>query len=372
MHRYHPRIAVSCWLVLFALSGGRAAALDITSAFSPRNRARPARKSTQYIILHTTEGPTAPSLRKVRANGETHYLVDTRGKVYRVIHKKRVAMHAGRSMWRGQTNLDNHAIGIEVVGYHNKDITSAQYRALKNLVAELQSIYRVPDDHVLTHSMVAYGAPNRWHKKSHSGRKRCGMLFAKKSVRRKLGLDGEPTFDPDVTAGRLTVGDPYLAKVLYGSAREQESAVTRFSGSDACVISKGRSAWDIARDKYKSAETTYVFPDGTEKRGNKVRNWKKIPVGTKVPVGYLDRDKGAWIPSPDGRVIKIIDLDADLAVLDTDGDGVADSGRGIGEGNRNHTADDLGSNVFIKGLWAELKGFPLPAWAEAPGNDTGD
>ncbi len=185
-------------------------------------------------------------------------------------------------MWDRKYNIDNYAIGIEVVGYHNKDITSAQYKAVKELLSQLQAIYKIPDEKVLTHSMVAYGAPNRWHKKSHRGRKRCGMLFAKRSVRLRLGLDKQPLYDPDVKAGRLVVADPYLAKVLYGSAREQEQAAQLFAGAGANVISKSRSAWDIARDKYKSADTVYEFPDGKRLAGNQVRDWKKIPAGTKV------------------------------------------------------------------------------------------
>jgi len=269
---------------------GQAAALDITSYYSPRNRERPVRRRTDCIILHTTEGPKKGSLRKVRKNGETHYFVDTGGHVYRIIHRKRVSLHAGRSMWKGRRNLDNCSIGIEVVGYHNRDITPSQYEALKDLLAQLQKIYRMPDDRVLTHSMIAYGPPNRWHGRSHRGRKRCGMLFAKKSVRRKLGLDNEPAYDPDVRAGRLVAADPYLARFLYGSVGEQEKTVTRFTGDDANTISGGRTAWDIARDMYGSPETRYVFPDGRKLRGDEIRNWKKIPPGTRVILAGSQRD----------------------------------------------------------------------------------
>jgi len=67
------------------------------------------------------------------------------------------------------------------------------------------------------HSHVAYGAPNKWHKTKHRGRKRCGMLFAMPSVRRQLGLTTRPAFDPDTRAGRLSNADDYLRRVLYGN-----------------------------------------------------------------------------------------------------------------------------------------------------------
>ena len=226
------------WLVLTLalLAAQGALALDTVDAYSARNRQRPQRKSTRFISLHTTEGPKTPSLRKLQKNGEAHYLVDTGGKVYRIIDKSRVAFHSGRSMWDGKTNLDTVSVGIEIVGYHNKGLTSAQYRAVKELVAQVQGIYKVPYSRVLTHCAVAYGTPNRWHKKNHRGRKRCGMLLAKSSTRKRLGLGSGPSYDPDVRSRRLTVGDPYLAKVLYGSAREQATAAARYSGNSAQVI----------------------------------------------------------------------------------------------------------------------------------------
>lgn len=262
-----------------------AGAPGITSHLSPRNAERPLRPRTDYIILHTTEGPKEGSLKKVHRYGETHYFVDQAGKVYRIIERNRIALHAGRSMWKARTNLDRYAIGIETVGYHNGSLTAAQYSALSQLIAELQRIYKVPDENVLTHSMIAYGAPNRWHRRSHRGRKRCGMLFAAQSVRQRLGLGAGPRFDPDVKAGRLTVGDPYLASVLYSGQGDRPSGAPRPAETGADVIAKGRSAWDIARDRYASADVVYTFPDGTTRRGNEIRNWGAIPVGTKVSIG---------------------------------------------------------------------------------------
>ncbi len=270
------------FMLLLAVFVVDATGMQISNHYSPFNSKRALRKRTDYIVLHTTEGPTKGSLNKVHRYGEAHYLIGTDGHVYRIINKQRIAMHAGRSMWKGQTNLDLVSVGIEVSGYHNRDITSAQYAALRELISQVQKIYGIPDERVLTHSMVAYGAPNRWHKRSHRGRKRCGMLFAKHDVRKKLGLDSQPLFDPDVKARRLVNADPYLAKILYGSAHEQLKASERFQGNDAMVISSKRSAWDIARDKYKSSETLYVFPDGKKLQGNEIKDWKAMQAGTRV------------------------------------------------------------------------------------------
>ena len=121
-------------------------------------------------------------------------------------------------MWRGKEDVDKFSIGIECVGHHDKPMGAVQIKAIAGLVKELKTMYRLSDDKVVTHGHVAYGAPNKWHKIRHRGRKRCGMLFATPTVRTMLGLKVKPAVDVDVLAKRLVVGDQYLQKVLYTRA----------------------------------------------------------------------------------------------------------------------------------------------------------
>ncbi len=270
-------------LLLTAAGAALAAGLDVSNRISPMDRFRERRPRTEFIILHTTEGGDRSSLNRVRRRGLAHYLVRRDGKVYRIIQRNKVALHAGRSMWDGKTNLDRRAIGIEVVGYHDKPITARQITALRELLRQLQGIYKIPDEKVLTHSMVAYGRPNRWHRHDHRGRKRCGMQFAQPELRGQLGLESRPLHDPDVKAGRLVEADPYLARVLYSpDARGREEARRRYGENGENVITASRSAWYIARDEYDAPSTVYVFPGGTRKRGDQIGDWSSLPAGTKV------------------------------------------------------------------------------------------
>ena len=207
---------LAMWVVLFApLYAG---ALSFSNRYrSPRNPERPVRSSTRLIVLHTTEAGARSSLNKLSERGEAHYCIDEKGVVHRIVDRNREAFHAGRSMWCGHEECDGHSIGIEVVGYHDKPVTLAQLDAIRELVAILKKEYRLKDTQVVCHSHVAYGAPNKWQKRNHRGRKRCGMLFAMPSVRQRLNLKSKPAYDPDVRAKRLVVGDPYLEKVLYGN-----------------------------------------------------------------------------------------------------------------------------------------------------------
>jgi len=184
---------------------------------SPRNPERRIRASTELIVLHTTEAPARSSLNKVSDRGECHFCVTESGQIFRIVDRDREAFHSGRSMWNGREDVDKFSVGIECVGYHNKRMPDAQLNAIRDLVKDLKAMYRIPDERVVCHSHVAYGAPNRWHKFKHRGRKRCGMLFAMPSVRRRLGLFRRPAFDPDTRARRLRSADEYLRQVLYGT-----------------------------------------------------------------------------------------------------------------------------------------------------------
>ena len=316
----------------------RAAKLDIIDRLSPLNSTRPARPQTRYIVLHTTEGKETGSLNKLVRYGEAHYLVALSGRIYRIIDKAKIAKHAGRSMWDGRNTIDNHSLGIEISGYHNKDITAGQYEALKELLRQLKNLYDIPDERVLTHSMVAYGRPNQFHKENHRGRKRCGMIFADSKVRARLDLKTAPDRDPDVDAGRLKVADKELFAYLFPTSRSgslptvkstgtqipdkpsepletttaaKETAPAAKSTAEKTVaakttaapkqdaappempaesqeISLSRTAWQIARERYNSPSTMYEFPDGRRLSGNQIADWGRIPTGTRVILNETD------------------------------------------------------------------------------------
>lgn len=222
-------------------------AIDASNQYrSPRNPERAVRTSTELIILHTTEAPARSSLNKLSDRGECHFCVTEEGRIFRIIDRDKEAFHAGRSMWNGKEDVDKFSIGIECVGYHDKAMSAVQLAAIRDLVAELKSMYHLSDDKVIAHSHVAYGMPNKWQKKKHRGRKRCGMLFAMPSVREALNLKSKPRVDQDVKARRLVIGDDYLARVLYGNIdtmKAQIQALRMAKPKPAPAPTKGWFDW---------------------------------------------------------------------------------------------------------------------------------
>jgi hypothetical protein len=270
--------------------------------YSPLNKKRPIRPSTRYIVLHTTEGKEEGSLRKIVRYGEAHYFISRAGTVIRIIDRGKIAKHAGRSMWEGRSSIDNYSIGVEISGYHNRDITDAQYRALAELLRQLMSQYGITDENVLTHSMVAYGRPNHFHDNNHRGRKRCGMIFADPDVRIRLGLTSKPDHDFDVEAGRLKVGDTELYRYLFAKMPERASVASSagFEPSAPSVVEPPAepsridgnwTAWSIARERFDSSSTVYIFPDGKRVTGDQIQDWGRIPAGTQVLMAEEDDEQ---------------------------------------------------------------------------------
>jgi len=66
-----------------------------------------------------------------------------------------------------------------------------------------------------------------------------------------------------------------------------------------------------------------------------VDNFLGFDVGEIVPVGYYDRDRGVWVPSNNGVVVKLLDTDSDGIVdsLDANGNGHPDDITGDGSFN---------------------------------------
>ncbi|MXY99044.1 MAG: hypothetical protein F4Z29_15260 [Gemmatimonadetes bacterium] len=255
----------------------------------PRSFKKRLRKSSRFIVIHSTESGLRSALNTVSRRGYSNYLVARNGTIYRILDKKYLSHHAGLSMWNGLTNISNHSIGIELVGYHNDPFSASQYDALKWLIEVLQRVYKIPDYHVLEHYRVAYGRPNRWVKRLHRGRKKDPGVF--NFSRARAGLTSKDPrnsilYDPDVKAGRL-IPDPDIdiARVRLVDRGRYDIEVAQLSEN---VITRRNTAWRIARGHYDEASTVYHFPNGTVMRGNQIRNWDRIPVGTKV---FLNRDR---------------------------------------------------------------------------------
>jgi N-acetylmuramoyl-L-alanine amidase len=98
------------------------------------------------IVLHYTGMPDAQGaldrLTSPESSVSCHYLVDEDGTTYRLVDEAKRAWHAGKSRWRGITDVNSASIGIEIVNpgheFGYREFPDEQIAALIPLVADIK------------------------------------------------------------------------------------------------------------------------------------------------------------------------------------------------------------------------------------------
>jgi N-acetylmuramoyl-L-alanine amidase len=115
------------------------------------------------IVLHYTgmvDGPSALArLRDPQAKVSAHYVVEEDGRVFELVPEARRAWHAGKSFWRGETDINAASVGVEIVNpgheFGYRPFPEAQIAAVIALLADIRSRWTIPDERILGHSDVA-------------------------------------------------------------------------------------------------------------------------------------------------------------------------------------------------------------------------
>lgn len=115
------------------------------------------------LILHYTGMPTAEgALQRLcdpAAKVSAHYTIDEDGTIYRHVAEEKRAWHAGASAWAGAADINDRAIGIELVNpgheFGYRPFPEAQIAALVELARGIVKRHGIPRSRVLGHSDIA-------------------------------------------------------------------------------------------------------------------------------------------------------------------------------------------------------------------------
>lgn len=117
------------------------------------------------LILHYTGMRTGQAAEDWLCNAESqvssHYLVHLDGAVVQMVRESDRAWHAGKSSWRGITDINSASIGIEIVNTGHEfgyvDFPARQMDAVTRLCRDIVDRHAIAPQMVLGHSDVAPG-----------------------------------------------------------------------------------------------------------------------------------------------------------------------------------------------------------------------
>jgi N-acetylmuramoyl-L-alanine amidase len=115
------------------------------------------------LVLHYTGMPDrAQALARLcdrAAEVSAHYLIDEDGACYQLVAEDKRAWHAGRSSWRGQTDINARSIGIELVNpgheFGYRPFPQRQMTALAALARDILARHPIPARNVVGHADIA-------------------------------------------------------------------------------------------------------------------------------------------------------------------------------------------------------------------------
>jgi N-acetylmuramoyl-L-alanine amidase len=133
------------------------------AAPSPNFGERAGGRKPDMLILHYTGMATADgALRWLCADESqvsSHYFIHEDGRVLQLVREADRAWHAGKSFWRGETDINSASIGIEVANAGHPgglpDFTELQVAAIIELCRDCGERWDIAPERVLGHSDIA-------------------------------------------------------------------------------------------------------------------------------------------------------------------------------------------------------------------------
>lgn len=115
------------------------------------------------VVLHYTGMLTADEalerLCDPEAQVSAHYMIDEDGVVTSLVPEEKRAWHAGKSYWRGVTDINSASIGIELVNpgheFGYRPFPEPQMDALLPLLGDIMDRHDIPRANVVGHSDIA-------------------------------------------------------------------------------------------------------------------------------------------------------------------------------------------------------------------------
>ena len=171
------------------------------SFFSPHYEERS--EPIRHLVIHSFALPVSEMVKRLNDLGaSTHYLIDTKGNVFKMIPENKVAFHAGPSFWRGKNSLNKSAIGIELQNQTlgQTPFSKKQINAFILLAKDIIYRHHIDAKNIVAHSDIA---PTR---KVDVGKSFPWQDIAKHGIRLYPAAKDTPTTETNIKALLETIG----------------------------------------------------------------------------------------------------------------------------------------------------------------------
>ena len=146
----------------------------------------------KFLVIHNFAYPVRKMVKMWRDEFGVgpHYMIDDKGIITQFVPENKVAWHAGKSSWRGESSLNAASIGIELYSpsFGQRAYPKAQMQALAALAKDIIKRHHIRPENVLGHSDC-----------SCDRKVDPGMTFPWQEMA-KYGIGVWPTADTKVTA----------------------------------------------------------------------------------------------------------------------------------------------------------------------------
>ncbi len=136
---------------------------EMTDHPSPNHGPRRGGAVADMVVLHYTgmagAREAAARLADPASEVSAHYLIDTDGRVLRLVAEEMRAWHAGVAAWGGVEDVNSRSIGIELVNPGHElgypPFPEPQLSALEALLGGIMARHAIPPERVTGHACVA-------------------------------------------------------------------------------------------------------------------------------------------------------------------------------------------------------------------------
>jgi N-acetylmuramoyl-L-alanine amidase len=220
---------------------------------SPNCNARDGHEIDMLVLHYTGMKSGANALDRMcdpTAEVSAHYMIEEDGRIFQLVDEEMRAWHAGKSYWRGHTNINQRSIGVELVnpghelGY--RDFPEVQIQSAIALCRNIVKRHAIPARNVVGHSDIA---PAR--------KEDPGELFDwKRLAKKKIGVWPDEkvrgvNVERNVATASLLSGGAYawvggLLSFIGGDTRDQKIATGPVQSDAEAANALGRYGYDVS------------------------------------------------------------------------------------------------------------------------------